>query len=131
MTALSTTSGCTIPLPTVVATATPKPKAATKLKNAAHATAFPGDKLLYTFHIQNFTFPVLNNISVSDVFDALNASPSFVPGSLALVSSNLPAGGTPLLASAILVGVTLLTLASIHANGVVATLVTAFKKRGG
>src|SRR5690348_3312409 len=42
MTALSTTSGTTIPLPTVVATATPKPKAATKLKNAAHATAARG-----------------------------------------------------------------------------------------
>src|SRR5438093_6460355 len=42
MTALSTTSGRTIPLPTVVATATPKPKAATKLKTAAQATAERG-----------------------------------------------------------------------------------------
>src|SRR3990172_11846875 len=42
MTALSTTSGCTMPFPTVVATATPKPKAAMKLKNAAHATACRG-----------------------------------------------------------------------------------------
>src|SRR6266850_833072 len=41
-TALSTTSGCTIPLPMVVATATPKPKAATKLKNAAQTTAALG-----------------------------------------------------------------------------------------
>src|SRR2546427_13084154 len=42
MTPLSITSGCTIPFPTVVATATPKPNAATKLKNAAHATAARG-----------------------------------------------------------------------------------------
>ena len=32
----------TIPLPMVLATAVPKPNAATKLKNAAHRTAFPG-----------------------------------------------------------------------------------------
>src|SRR5207244_5779018 len=42
ITAWSTASGATIPFPTVVATATPKPKAATKLKNAAHATAMRG-----------------------------------------------------------------------------------------
>ena len=38
----STTSGCTTPRPTVVATFTPKPKAATKLKTAAHTTAWSG-----------------------------------------------------------------------------------------
>src|SRR6185436_16181349 len=38
----STTSACTTPLPTVVATCTPKPKAATKLKKAAHTTACSG-----------------------------------------------------------------------------------------
>jgi hypothetical protein len=32
-----------IPLPTVVATAVPKVKAATKLKNAAQMTALPGE----------------------------------------------------------------------------------------
>ena len=38
----STTPASTTPLPTVLATLTPKPKAATKLKNAAHATACMG-----------------------------------------------------------------------------------------
>jgi hypothetical protein len=38
----STMSACTTPLPTVVATWTPKPKAATKLKKAAHTTACNG-----------------------------------------------------------------------------------------
>src|SRR5713226_5886626 len=38
----STTLVSTTPLPTVVATWTPKPNAATKLKNAAHATAWSG-----------------------------------------------------------------------------------------
>ena len=32
-----------MPAPTVFATAVPNPNAATKLKNAAHTTAFPGD----------------------------------------------------------------------------------------
>src|SRR3989442_15463651 len=41
-TGLWRTSGCTIPLPMVVATATPKPKAATKLKNAAQTKATLG-----------------------------------------------------------------------------------------
>ncbi|MEK9803048.1 MAG: isopeptide-forming domain-containing fimbrial protein, partial [Curvibacter sp.] len=56
--------------------------------------AFPGDRLRYTLQIQNFTFPTLSNITVVDELDALNASASFVPGSLALASSNLPAGTT-------------------------------------
>ena len=38
----STTPASTTPLPTVRATCTPKPKAATKLKKAAHATACIG-----------------------------------------------------------------------------------------
>ena len=42
MTAPSTTDGSTTPLPIVVATATPKKNAATKLKNAAQATACIG-----------------------------------------------------------------------------------------
>jgi uncharacterized repeat protein (TIGR01451 family)/fimbrial isopeptide formation D2 family protein len=57
-------------------------------------TAFPGDRLRYTLQIQNFTFPRLNGITVTDDLDALNASAAFVPGSLALASSNLPAGVT-------------------------------------
>ena len=33
----------TMPAPTVFATAVPNPNAATKLKNAAHMTALPGE----------------------------------------------------------------------------------------
>ena len=42
MTANVTTFRSTMPDPTVFATAVPKPKAATKLKNAAQMTALPG-----------------------------------------------------------------------------------------
>jgi hypothetical protein len=42
MTHGSTTLDSTTPLPTVFATLTPKPKAATKLKKAAHTTACSG-----------------------------------------------------------------------------------------
>src|SRR5262249_12298768 len=42
MTHWSTTAAATTPLPTVVATCTPKPNAATKLKKAAHTTACSG-----------------------------------------------------------------------------------------
>lgn len=57
-------------------------------------TAFAGDRLRYTLQIQNFTFPRLSNITVTDDLDALNATAAFVPGSLALASSNLPPGAT-------------------------------------
>lgn len=57
-------------------------------------SAFPGDRLRYTLQIQNFTFPVLNNVTVTDELDALNATAAFVPGSLTLANSNLPAGAT-------------------------------------
>ena len=43
MTAKVTTWMSIIPLPTVLATAVPKVNAATKLKNAAQMTAWPGD----------------------------------------------------------------------------------------
>src|SRR6185295_14488870 len=43
-TAWSTTLDSTTPFPTVVATLTPKPNAATKLKNAAQATACKGER---------------------------------------------------------------------------------------
>ena len=42
MTHWSTTGAATTPLPTVFATLTPNPKAATKLNTAAHATACIG-----------------------------------------------------------------------------------------
>src|SRR6266511_735475 len=42
ITAASTTSAATIPVPTVCATCRPKNKQAMKLKNAAHATAYCG-----------------------------------------------------------------------------------------
>lgn len=57
-------------------------------------SALPGDRLRYTLQIQNFTFPRLGNISVTDDFDALNATAAFVPGSLTLAGSNLPASAT-------------------------------------
>ncbi|HEY6086863.1 MAG TPA: hypothetical protein VIV84_03910 [Burkholderiaceae bacterium] len=57
-------------------------------------TASPGDRLRYTLQIQNFTLPPLGSITVTDDLDALNAAAAFVPGSLALASSNLPGGVT-------------------------------------
>ena len=44
MTASVTCSRCTIPLPTVLATAVPNVNAAMKLKKAAHMTALPGER---------------------------------------------------------------------------------------
>ena len=44
MTASVTYSRCTIPLPTVFATAVPNVNAAMKLKNAAQMTALPGER---------------------------------------------------------------------------------------
>ena len=44
MTSLVTTERSIIPLPIVFATAVPITKAATKLKNAAHSTAFLGER---------------------------------------------------------------------------------------
>ena len=58
------------------------------------SSAFAGDRLRYTLQVQNFTFPRLSNITITDDLDALNATPAFVPGSLTLASSNLPAGAT-------------------------------------
>ena len=43
ITRVSTTATSIIPLPMVLATAVPNPKAATKLKNAAHTTACMGE----------------------------------------------------------------------------------------
>jgi len=55
-------------------------------------TAFAGDRLRYTLQLQNFNIPPLNGISVTDDLGALNRFTAFVPGSLALASTNLPAG---------------------------------------
>jgi len=52
-------------------------------------TAAPGDALRYTLRFQS-TDQALSGFSIHDEMDALNALPSFVPGSLTLVS--YPAG---------------------------------------
>ena len=52
-------------------------------------TATPGDVLRYTLRFRS-TDQGLNNFRIFDELDALNAQPSFVPGTLALVS--YPAG---------------------------------------
>ena len=50
---------------------------------------FPGDVLQYTFQLQNYTLPTLNNVTGTD-----SLSSAFVPGTLALVASTntMPAG---------------------------------------
>ncbi len=55
------------------------------------ATATPGDSLRYTLRLRTTDTP-LNNVTFFDELDALNGSPVFVPGSLALVAGSLPAG---------------------------------------
>ena len=45
-------------------------------------TASPGDVLEYTVTIDNVSIVPLNNFYFTDEIDALNASGSFVPGSL-------------------------------------------------
>ena len=52
-------------------------------------TAAPGDKLRYTLRFRT-TDQALNNFSIFDDMDALNAQADFVPGTLTLVTS--PAG---------------------------------------
>ena len=52
-------------------------------------TAVPGDKLRYTLRFRT-TSQALNNFSIVDEMDALNAQADFAPGSLTLVTS--PAG---------------------------------------
>jgi uncharacterized repeat protein (TIGR01451 family) len=54
--------------------------------------ALAGDRLRFTLQIQNFSSLPLNNIAVNDDLGALNAFTAFVPGSLSLASTNLPAG---------------------------------------
>src|SRR5262249_55441125 len=52
-------------------------------------TAAPGDKLRYTLRFRT-TSQALNNFSIVDEMDALNAQADFAPGTLTLVTS--PAG---------------------------------------
>ena len=59
---------------------------------ATPLTAFPGDRVRYTLLIQNFTWPTLSNITMNDDLGAQNASTVFLPGSLALASTDLPPG---------------------------------------
>ena len=54
--------------------------------------AFPGDRLRYTLQIQNYNIPPLNNITATDDLGVLNGFTAFVPGSLSLAGTNLPAG---------------------------------------
>jgi uncharacterized repeat protein (TIGR01451 family) len=54
--------------------------------------AAPGDTLRYTLRLRT-TSDALNNFSLHDELDAMNASAAFVPGSLTLVSA-LPAGAS-------------------------------------
>lgn len=56
------------------------------------ANARPGDRLRYTIAIQNTTDIPLNNFSLVDELDRLNATPMFQTGSIANV--NVPAGAT-------------------------------------
>ncbi|MBI3186580.1 MAG: DUF11 domain-containing protein, partial [Gammaproteobacteria bacterium] len=53
--------------------------------------AQPGDTLQYTLYIQNTSLAALLNFSLQDELDALNVSPVFVPGSMAITSA-LPLG---------------------------------------
>jgi uncharacterized repeat protein (TIGR01451 family) len=66
-------------------------KTAANLTSGANpaATASPGDALRYTLRLRT-TDQALNNFSIHDEPDALNAQPAFVPGTLTLV--NYPAG---------------------------------------
>ena len=66
-------------------------KTAANLTSGANpaTTAAPGDTLRYTLRLQA-TDQALNNVSIDDELDALNAQPVFVPGTLTLV--DYPAG---------------------------------------
>jgi hypothetical protein len=46
----------------------------------------------YTLLLQNFTWPTLSNITMNDDLGAQNTSTAFLPGSLTLASTDLPAG---------------------------------------
>lgn len=65
-------------------------------------SASPGDRLRYTIQIENTSDVPLDNFSLIDELDRLNAAAAFVPGTLALVdvptgadaTGTSPAGGT-------------------------------------
>ena len=50
-------------------------------------TAAPGDVLRYTLYVENVSGAPVNDFSIVDELDALNAVPYFVPGSLTIVSA--------------------------------------------
>ncbi|MDH3567314.1 MAG: hypothetical protein OEM61_08150, partial [Desulfobacteraceae bacterium] len=54
--------------------------------------AYAGDRLRYTLQIQNYNIPPLNDITAEDDLGAQNGFTAFVPGSLSLAGTNLPAG---------------------------------------
>jgi uncharacterized repeat protein (TIGR01451 family)/fimbrial isopeptide formation D2 family protein len=56
------------------------------------AVAAPGDMLRYRILIRNISTATVNNFSIIDELDRLNASPMFVPGTLNLVT--VPAGAS-------------------------------------
>src|SRR5262245_1326840 len=55
------------------------------------ATAAPGDTLRYTLRLQSADLP-LDDLTFQDDLGSLNATPVFVPGTLALVASTIPPG---------------------------------------
>jgi uncharacterized repeat protein (TIGR01451 family) len=55
------------------------------------ATANPGDRLRYTLRLRTTDSP-LDDLTFYDDLGELNASPVFVPGTLALVAGSIPAG---------------------------------------
>jgi uncharacterized repeat protein (TIGR01451 family)/fimbrial isopeptide formation D2 family protein len=58
------------------------------------AIVTPGDTLRYRILIRNISTAAVNNFSITDELDRLNASPMFVPGTLRLVT--VPAGASTL-----------------------------------
>jgi uncharacterized repeat protein (TIGR01451 family)/fimbrial isopeptide formation D2 family protein len=56
------------------------------------AVVTPGDTLRYRILVKNISTATVNNFSITDELDRLNASPMFVPGTLNLVT--VPAGAT-------------------------------------
>ncbi|NTW65776.1 MAG: DUF11 domain-containing protein [Nitrospirae bacterium] len=56
------------------------------------AVVTPGDMLRYRILVRNISTATVNNFSITDELDRLNASPMFVPGTLNLVT--VPAGAS-------------------------------------
>ncbi len=56
------------------------------------AVVTPGDMIRYRILVRNISTATVNNFSITDELDRLNASPMFVPGTLSLVT--VPAGAS-------------------------------------